>query len=99
VPNGFPLGRSSSCPWSVRSVSSSRPSNRACGSPAHGLPTFFTGGIQRFQARKGLGGTMIPSRLIRPRWFGDNRTWVIPHPRARRRLPRLDNHNASRVRA
>ena len=48
-------------------VSSSRPSNRACGSPAHGLPTFFTEGIQRFQARKGLGGTTIPSRLIRPR--------------------------------
>src|SRR4051812_13822196 len=27
------------------SVSSSRPSNRACGSPAHGLPTSFTAGI------------------------------------------------------
>ena len=30
-------------PWSV---SSPRPSNRACGSPAHGLPTFFTGGVR-----------------------------------------------------
>src|SRR2546423_4651337 len=30
----------------VCSVSSSRPSNRACGSPAHGLPTSFTAGIR-----------------------------------------------------
>src|SRR6185312_4658251 len=30
----------------IASVSSPRPSNRACGSPAHGLPTFFTGGIR-----------------------------------------------------
>jgi hypothetical protein len=28
------------------SVSSPRPSNRACGSPAHGLPTLFTGGVR-----------------------------------------------------
>src|SRR3954447_21848933 len=33
-------------PWSACSVSSSRPSNRACGSPAHGSPTFFTGGVR-----------------------------------------------------
>jgi hypothetical protein len=43
---GFPRGRSSSCPWPGCSVSSSRPSIRACGSPAHGLPTPFTGGIR-----------------------------------------------------
>src|SRR4029077_13657273 len=29
-----------------RSVSSPRPSNRACGSPAHGSPTPFTGGVR-----------------------------------------------------
>src|SRR5438067_12314371 len=28
-------------------VSSARPSNRACGSPAHGSPTPFTAGIRR----------------------------------------------------
>jgi hypothetical protein len=33
------------CHWSW-SVSSPRPSNRACGSPAHGLPTFFTGDVR-----------------------------------------------------
>jgi hypothetical protein len=27
-----------------------------------------------FQVRKGLGGTTTPSRLIRPRWFGDRTT-------------------------
>ncbi len=52
-----------------------------------------------FQARNGLGGTTIPSRLIRPRWLGELSTWVIPQPQARRRLPRLDSHSASRVRA
>ena len=52
-----------------------------------------------FQARNGLGGTTIPSRLIRPRWLGELSTWVIPQPRARRRLPRLDSHSASRVKA
>ena len=52
-----------------------------------------------FQARNGLGGTTIPSRLIRPRWLGEFSTWVIPQPRARRRLPRLDSHSASRVKA
>ncbi len=31
----------------ARSVSSRRPSNRACGSPAHGSPTSFTAGIRR----------------------------------------------------
>ncbi len=52
-----------------------------------------------FQARNGLGGTTIPSRLIRPRWLGELSTWVIPQPQARRRLPRLDSHSASRVKA
>jgi hypothetical protein len=48
-------------------VSSPRPSNRACGSPAHGLPTPFTAGIQPpRQARKGLGATTIPTRLTNP---------------------------------
>jgi hypothetical protein len=32
--------------WLACSVSSSRPSIRACGSPAHGSPTFFTGGVR-----------------------------------------------------
>jgi hypothetical protein len=34
-------------------VSSPRPSNRACGSPAHGLPTFFTVGVRPARARTG----------------------------------------------
>jgi len=37
----------------VRSVSSPRPSNRACGSPAHGSPTPFTGGVRPEPARPG----------------------------------------------
>jgi len=36
-----------------RSVSSPRPSNRACGSPAHGSPTSFTGGVRTEPARPG----------------------------------------------
>ena len=36
-------GRGQAC-----SVSGSRPSNRACGSPAHGSPTSFTAGIRSF---------------------------------------------------
>jgi len=36
-----------------RPVSSPRPSNRACGSPAHGLPTFFTGGVRPSRASPG----------------------------------------------
>jgi hypothetical protein len=39
-----------------RPVSSPRPSNRACGSPAHGLPTFFTVGVRPFPARAGKAG-------------------------------------------
>ena len=35
-------------PGQAASVSSPRPSIRACGSPAHGLPTSFTAGIQLF---------------------------------------------------
>ncbi len=46
VAGRFPSSRSSSGPWSGRSVSSSRPSNRACGSPAHGSPTSFTAGVR-----------------------------------------------------
>jgi hypothetical protein len=38
------------------SVSSPRPSNRACGSPAHGLPTFFTGGVRPSRASPGRAG-------------------------------------------
>ena len=34
-----------------------------------------------FQARKGLGGTTIPSRLIRPRWFGDSTPGSSPIPK------------------
>ena len=48
-------------------------SNRACGSPAHGSPTFFTVGI-RFHprhARCGRGATMVPLRSISPRRSGD----------------------------
>jgi len=37
----------------MRPVSSPRPSNRACGSPAPGLPTFFTGGIRPARASPG----------------------------------------------
>jgi hypothetical protein len=48
-------------------------SNRACGSPAHGSPTFFTAGIQRpgRRDRVGRGATIVPLRLIRPMRFGD----------------------------
>src|SRR5688572_23290156 len=40
-------------------VSSARPSNRACGSPAHGSPTSFTAGIR-----------LLPPGPVRP--GGDN---------------------------
>src|SRR6476659_3923671 len=46
-PKSFPLGCSSSLPWPGCSVSSPRPSNRACGSPAHGSPRSFTANIRR----------------------------------------------------
>ena len=82
-----------------RSVSSPRPSNRACDSPAHGLPTFFTGRIQPLQSRKGLGGMTVPSRRTKPRCDGESRICVMPQPQARRRLPRLDNQIANRCRA
>ncbi len=47
-------------------------SNRACGSPAHGSPTFFTAGIQlpRRHGLYGRGATTIPLRLISPIWSG-----------------------------
>src|SRR4029453_7152859 len=51
----------SGCPTAVTlsrcSVSNSRPSNRACGSPAHGSPTSFTAGIR----------SVPPPRRERPR--------------------------------
>ena len=55
------------------SVSSSRPSNRACGSPAHGLPTPFTAGI-RFsrQGLSALGAITAPSRLSNPQKSADS---------------------------
>ncbi len=45
---------------------------RACGSPAHGSPTFFTAGIQlpRRRDRWGRGAMTIPLRLISPIWSG-----------------------------
>jgi hypothetical protein len=47
---GFPIPwlsqRTSSAALGHCSVSSARPSNRACGSPAHGSPTSFTAGIR-----------------------------------------------------
>jgi hypothetical protein len=48
-------------------------SNRACGSPAHGSPTFFTAGIRLHprHARRGRGATMVPLRSISPRRSGD----------------------------
>ncbi len=53
-------------------------SNRACGSPAHGSPTFFTAGIQRplRHGRLGRGATMVPARSISPIRSGD---WWIAH--------------------
>jgi hypothetical protein len=60
--------RGSSC-----SVSSPSPSNRACGSPAHGSPTSLhrrcsTGARQ---GRFGLGATTVPLREISPRLLGE----------------------------
>jgi hypothetical protein len=48
-------------------------SNRACGSLAHGSPTFFTAGIQRPVRHDllGRGATMAPPRLISPMRSGD----------------------------
>ena len=50
--------------WSPPTASS----NRACGSPAPGSPTPFTGGIRRHprHGRFGRGATMVPLRLTRP---------------------------------
>src|SRR5512144_2472796 len=47
--------------------------HRACGSLAHGSPTFFTVGIQRpgRHGRLGRGATMVPLRLISPSRSGD----------------------------
>ena len=66
--------------WAVRRVLArlarfppAATSNRACGSPAHGSPTFFTAGIQRpgRHGRLGRGATMVLSRLINPSRSGD----------------------------
>jgi len=51
------------------------------------------------QSRKGLGEMTAPSRLIRPRWLGDRSTWRMPQSQDRRRLPILDNSNATLRRA
>ena len=51
------------------------------------------------QSRKGLGEMTAPSRLIRPRWLGDRSTWRMPQSQDRRRLPVLDNSNATLRRA
>src|SRR5450759_1489393 len=53
---GFPwrlVGSGAGAVTLMRSVSSPRPSNRACGSPAHGSPTPFTGGVRPEPARPG----------------------------------------------
>jgi hypothetical protein len=50
-------------------VSSSRPSHRACGSPAHGLPTPFTASIRLFQPG-----------LVRPGCDHDSRQADQPAP-------------------
>src|SRR5215212_11600328 len=73
-------------------------SNRACGSPAHGSPTFFAGGIQR-PGRHGLlgrGATMVPLRLISPRRSGD--WWATARqPYRQLRLWRLATNRATRI--
>ena len=53
--------------------SDTRHSNRACGSLAHGSPTFFTAGIQRPVRHDllGRGATMVPPRSISPIRSGD----------------------------
>ena len=48
-----PMGRVGDWRGSLGPVSSARLSNRACGSPAHGLPTFFTGGVRPSRASPG----------------------------------------------
>ena len=59
-------------------VSSPSPSNRACGFPAHGSPTFFTVGVAvAFQGRNGLGATTVPHKVISPRLFAQV-TFLIP---------------------
>ena len=54
-------------------VSSSRPSIRACGSPAHGLPTPFTAGIRLPPpGLEGPGRDDGSVKAISPRWSGDS---------------------------
>ena len=59
---GFPRGGPTPVALAGDSFSSSRPSNRACGSPAPGLPTPFTAGIRSF-----------PPGLVRPGCDDDSR--------------------------
>src|SRR5512132_4740573 len=59
VSRGFPPGAQPVTVGRCRSVSSALPSNRACGSPAHGSPTSFTAGIR-----------LLPPGPVRP-WRND----------------------------
>ena len=74
--------------------------HRACDSPAHGSPTFFTAGIQRPRCRGWLarGGTMIPLRSIKPRCSGDWRA-TAHHPQRRSRSCRFATKIANRLTA
>jgi hypothetical protein len=58
-------------------VSSPRPSNRACGSPAHGLPTFFTGGI-RFPGPEGPGRDDDPIKVDQAQLVGRQQNLSYP---------------------
>src|SRR5664280_1266615 len=56
------------------SVSNPRPSNRACGSPAHGSPTSFTAGIRRHPpGPEGSGWGNGPDQVDQPElvWRGE----------------------------
>jgi hypothetical protein len=78
-------------------VSSRPPSIRACGSPAHGSPTFFTASIQRARRRspEGRGGTTVPLRSISPRRSGDWRA-TAHHPNLLPRRWRMATKIANR---
>lgn len=67
------------------SVSNARPSNRACGSPAHGSPTSIHREAFGFvrQTPAGLGATTLPLRLTSPSSFGDRNTMAHPKLRGR----------------
>ena len=66
-------------------VSSARPSNRACSSPAHGSPTLIhreAFGFSR-QTPPGLGATTLPLRLISPSSLGELKSSAHPKLRGR----------------